>query len=111
MSRFQQVYDPGLQQERTNLAWDRTALSIMVTSGILLRSIGSPYPQPWHALPALAFLVGLVLLATDRNRYLARWQRMQEGGSPQGWRSIVAVGAIAVVLGVAGLVTIAARHF
>lgn len=110
MSRFEEVYDPGLQQERTNLAWDRTALSIMVTSGILLRAIGSPYPQPWHLLPAAGFIVGLVILATDRHRYLARWQRLQEGGSPQGWRSMVAVGAVSVVLGISGLATIVARH-
>ena len=110
MSRFQQVHDPGLQQERTNLAWDRTGLSIMVTSGILLRAMGSPYPQAWHVLPLLAFVVGLALLATDRHRYLARWQRLQEGGSPQGWRSIVVVGAISVVLGISGLITIAVRH-
>lgn len=110
MSRFEEVYDSGLQQERTNLAWDRTGLSIMVTSGILLRAIGSPYPQPWHVLPLLTFVVGLALVATDRHRYLDRWRRLQEGGSAQGWRSIVVVGAVSVVLGISGLITIAGRH-
>ncbi|MEQ8841826.1 MAG: DUF202 domain-containing protein [Acidimicrobiales bacterium] len=33
--RWSKVVDPGLQQERTALAWERTAIAIMV-SGVLL---------------------------------------------------------------------------
>jgi uncharacterized membrane protein YidH (DUF202 family) len=110
MTRFSQVHDPGLQQERTNLAWDRTALAVMVTSGIMVRAIGSPYPRLWHLLPAVTFLVGLLLLATDRHRYLVRWERMQAGGSAQSWRSILVVGLTAVVLGIGGVAVLVSHH-
>lgn len=110
MSRFDQVYDPGLQQERTTLAWDRTALAVMVTSGFMVRAIGEPYPRLWHLFPAVTFVVGLGLLFAARPRYLARWRRLEEGRSPQSWRSIVVVGVTAVVLGVGGVAVIVSHH-
>lgn len=46
------VFDPGIQQERTSLAWERSAVSIMA-SGVLLAS---------YAAQTRHFLVGILAL-------------------------------------------------
>lgn len=100
--------DPGLQQERTSLAWDRTGLALMVASGLLLRVEGAPYPRLAHLLPAVTFLFGLVLVVVDRPRYLRRWRRLAAGGGMLDPAPVVAVGVAATVLGVVALLTVLA---
>ncbi len=51
--RWSNVVDPGLQQERTALAWERTAIAVMV-SGVLLARYAA---QSAHWATALAGLV------------------------------------------------------
>jgi uncharacterized membrane protein YidH (DUF202 family) len=104
---FGQVHDAGLQQERTSLAWDRTGLAIMVTSGFLFRVIGQPYPQAMHTLPIITFLIGLLLVASDRHRYLARWQRLQHGRDVTSWPATATVGITTTLLGFAALAVLA----
>ncbi len=79
----------------------------MVTSGLLFRVIGQPYPQVMHTLPILTFLIGLVLVASDRHRYLARWQRLQHGEEVSSWSAVATVGITTVILGVAALAVLA----
>ncbi|MCP5027519.1 MAG: DUF202 domain-containing protein [Actinomycetia bacterium] len=50
------VFDPGLQHERTSLAWERTAIATMVTGTILARYAAG------NARPAIT-LLGLVQVA------------------------------------------------
>jgi uncharacterized membrane protein YidH (DUF202 family) len=111
MARFQQTHDPGLQQERTVLAWDRTGLALMVAAGILERSLGEPLMRPISLIPTAVFLLGLVLLVIDRPRYLTRWRRMQDGKGMMSIGPVVAVAAGTVLLGVTALLVVLDRAF
>ncbi|MDW4572889.1 DUF202 domain-containing protein [Microbacterium sp. M3] len=71
------LYDPGLQPERTSLAWRRTALAIGVGSLIALRVLpaiaASPELSGWWLVPGiigLGFAVLLWLAAQARMRGL-----------------------------------------
>lgn len=103
------VYDPGLQQERTVLAWDRTGLALMVASGFLVRSLGEPLLRPVTVVPFVTFLLGMVVLLLDRPRYLARWRGLREGRSMTASGLVVTVAAGTVVLGLTALVVILTR--
>jgi uncharacterized membrane protein YidH (DUF202 family) len=63
---------PGLQPERTIMAWDRTALGVLSNGALLLvRNIHTPQYEKW--LPAAAALgLGVVcaVLARVRHRQL-----------------------------------------
>jgi len=111
MAEFDAIHDPGLQQERTVLAWDRTGLALMVSSGILERSLGAPLVQPLSVVAAVVFLLGLVLLVRSRTRYLTRWRRMRQGDGMVSAGPVVTVAVATVLLGVSALVLLLERSF
>ncbi|WP_161867962.1 DUF202 domain-containing protein [Pseudomonas yangonensis] len=57
------VVDPGLQAERTELAWRRTQLSLLVIACLMLRGV---HPAPMMVALAMA----LTLWSGQRQRYL-----------------------------------------
>ena len=62
-----QVTDDGLQRERTTLAWNRTALIMIVAGALQLRAGGG---QPLYQVPgALIVALGAWLLARSTGRY------------------------------------------
>ena len=109
MAGFDAIHDPGLQQERTVLAWDRTGLALMVGAGILERSLGEPLVQPFSVVAAVVFLLGLVLLVWSQRRYLTRWRRMRQGGGLLSAGPVVTVAAATVLLGVSALFVLLER--
>lgn len=64
------LFDPGLQPERTELAWRRTALALAVGSLIALRILPVAFGNPWWMLAGVAGLIGTgALFLGARQRY------------------------------------------
>lgn len=96
---------PGLQPERTLLAWTRTLLASVVAVGLLVRLVGPPLARPVH-LPAVLVL-GVVLwlfVASDR-RYRDATGRVRAVPVVH----LCALAAVAVLVGVVAVVALLAR--
>lgn len=66
------LFDPGLQPERTELAWRRTCLAFGVGSLIALRLLPAALGSAWWALVGVAGLAASGLLGVwARRRYRA----------------------------------------
>ncbi|GAB5077614.1 DUF202 domain-containing protein [Arthrobacter sp. AD-310] len=69
--------DPGLQPERTSLAWGRTMMALVTVSAIFLRWL------PVHGLPILLLFgvsaaAALTIYLTQRRRYGTRARGIHE---------------------------------
>lgn len=65
------LFDAGLQPERTELAWRRTAIASAVGSLVALRLLPEALADPWWSLVGVAGLAasaGLLLAARHRHR-------------------------------------------
>ncbi len=98
----QEIWDQGLQSERTRLAWVRTAVALATGglggSGLAL---GAALPLPAVAGFALAALCGAVLLIRTGARFRSV-QRALHGGTPlnNGMDALLAwLGTLALVAG------------
>ena len=63
--------DPGLQPERTALAWGRTMLALVTASAFFLRWLPT-YGAPILVLPVVSAGAALAIYLTQRRRYQAR---------------------------------------
>lgn len=82
----QQLFDPGLQPERTELAWRRTTLALTVGALVALRLL-PPALGSWSISVGLAGLVLAILiwvLARRRARYTNQALRHDHGQLPGG---------------------------
>ncbi|MFV0407966.1 MAG: DUF202 domain-containing protein [Propioniciclava sp.] len=91
--------DPGLQPERTALAWTRTTLSLLVV-GVLMARMLTVYQTPVG--PAL-ILIGLIIVLVVRDQ-AGRHQRAVHAvagrGSPVATVSVLSVGLGSAMLAV-----------
>ena len=99
--------DPGLQNERTSLAWVRTGLGL-VACALLAGRLAVVRGEPWAvgaALAATLLAVGVLGWSHDRYR---RAKRRLERRRPVDFAlpAVVLTGAV-VVVGVLGLLLIA----
>lgn len=62
-------FDPGLQPERTALAWRRTALALVVGSLLGLRALPTALGTPGLALAFIGVALALGVLVTAHRRY------------------------------------------
>ncbi|MFD1812175.1 DUF202 domain-containing protein [Rhodococcus gannanensis] len=96
--------DSGLANERTALAWQRTALSVVVGTAVITRLVGLTSGFMW-----VAFLVGVTLLvawalAMSRVRCL-RVSDSRRGAARSGLPSLMLAGVVCLV-GVGELIVV-----
>jgi hypothetical protein len=97
--------DPGLQPERTSLAWGRTLLTMITVSALFLRWM------PYHgafvgALIAVSLITALGIWTTQQRRYTRSASGLKSGRIHAHALSILWLGTSVSVLGALGLYTV-----
>lgn len=99
-------WDPGLQPERSRLAWKRTALGITAGLTVAARVLSSSHLWFGIALPLTALAAGAVLFAASgsRSARIDRWLRTGAGerDPAPGGRLPLALAVFAALLAAAG---------
>lgn len=104
------LFDPGLQPERTELAWRRTALALGVGSLVAVRLLPAVFEQPaWVFVGIVGLIVAAVLWFAARQRYRVVTEVLMHDGDRAvlpGAALIVALVAVVFVSGLAALVVV-----
>ncbi|WP_439901956.1 YidH family protein [Microbacterium azadirachtae] len=98
----ERVFDPGLQPERTALAWRRTALALAGGSVVIMRILPSVIGGVALVLGFAGLVLALVVLIGSHRRY-RRQHRALTSTEPVVLRSglpVVALTAAALLVGV-----------
>jgi len=100
--------DPGLQAERTALAWSRTGLAVFVNALLALRS-------GWVNQQTSITVLGLVLLiAAAAAALCGAWRRRRLSGSGDGLAPpalvIAGVAGVTLLACVAAIASVLAQH-
>ncbi len=97
-------HDPGLQAERTAMAWERTALGVAAVSALLLHDTGASLLAK---LPGtLGLGVALLLLVATELRYAHTVRQVGVGRSPASPTLVLAMASSVTVLAVLALAVI-----
>lgn len=97
------LWDPGVQNERTALAWQRTALALLAGALLTARIAATDSPAVGLALAVVALAVAPGLLLAARYRY-ARCARALHATRPVGdGRLPATAAALAIGLGLTEL--------
>ena len=101
--RPQRVFSRELQQERTALAWDRTAVAMIVGGALFVRAGQPPYHEVRHAPGLVAIVFGATLIVLASRRYDAMRRRLDAGHAATSPRLVLATGLFTVAFAVAAL--------
>lgn len=82
MPRPDRVFDPGLQHERTALAWERTAISAMVAGVLLARYAAQTVHYTIAFVGVAQVVVGALLLVWTGRHYDDLHGPLRAGDSP-----------------------------
>ena len=101
------VFDPGLQHERTSLAWERTAIASMVAGVLLARYAAESLHLVFAFVGFAQVIVGAAILLWSGQHYENLHGRLRSGDSPvhPTAATIVGVGSI-VFTGLATLLAV-----
>ena len=97
--------DPGLQPERTDLAWRRTALTLITAACIFLRWMPH-YGWFVGTLVAASLLVALGIALTQRRRYHRAASGIGGAAMTANVRATAAIAGSVVVLAGLGIYTV-----
>jgi len=103
-SRPTTVFDPGLQHERTALAWERTAIASMVGGVLMARYASQSLPFVFAFVGLAGVIAGAALLLWSAKHYDDLHGPLRSGDSPVHPTAARVVGLAAVVFTGAGLV-------
>lgn len=106
--------DPGLQPERTLLAWRRTALTLVVVAAIATRYLAVDLGPVAAALGGVGVLIAAFALASAHHRYrlVVRDFAAVDAGEaplPTAGGTLALVALAAVVIGIGGLALVLGR--
>lgn len=102
------LFDPGLQPERTELAWRRTALAVGVGSLVAMRLLPLAFSDPWWILVGAAGLVfagALWVVSRRRGRRTVQLLLARGDRAPLPGGGLLAF--LAVFVGLSGCVALA----
>jgi putative membrane protein len=101
-----ELFDPGLQPERTALAWRRTALAILASSLVAARILAELF-GPWAALLGLlGVALAAWLLASVHGRYRRHHESLTGSAEPGRVAGGMLIFATSAFVFAAGAVTI-----
>lgn len=94
------LFDIGAQNERTRLAWTRTALAFLTGSAVLFRGVPTADNPAVAAIPTvLCLVVGVVLLTLSHRRYGHNQRALKDNSLHMPDGVFPALAAIACVFG------------
>jgi len=97
--------DPGVQSERTQLAWQRTGLGFAAIGALFLRLAFRGHLA--LAVPGLLTLLAAALLtARAEHRYRATFAAVRQGHSPADHCAVATTAALTAALGLTALIVI-----
>lgn len=100
---------PGLQIERTHLAWERTAIGFLAIAGIILFHHEGPIGEPRAVLATVAILLafGVFVISRARGHIAVRDDERDRPVVPSPANAVRLIGAGTAVLAFALLVALA----
>ncbi len=101
--RPHRVFDEGLQHERTALAWDRTALAMIVAGAFLFRAWRASLPLLFVVAGGLMMAAGGFVLVVAYVRYGRLHGVLRTGGEVTNPRLVRLVGTATVVFSVVAI--------
>ncbi len=101
------VFDPGAQIERTLLAWQRTALALVIGSAVAIRVLAVVIGPPALVIGVAGLVLAAVAYGTAWRRYRLVHRALAGGARlPDAGVVIAIVGGTTLVLGLAALAVV-----